>query len=452
MRIAKVRLIDQEQNQHYGIFAVALSLFAFAYSTRFGPIAILAYYGLWLPLLFVDHRRVIGDPKRYAWLFVFAIFAIVSAFWSGAPGFSGRTAVQYFTHVVCALIAARTINIRTLTRGMMVGTGIVLVYSLLFGIYLFDALDGTFSFVGEFSSKNQLGFYASLGVYFAFAGVFILRERQIWIALYGVVALLAGYCLIASQSATSVLALAAVLALSVGMRFLGMLSPRHRKIFFTTLVVFGTISAIAALYGGAFELILGAFGKDATLTGRTYLWQQGMEAAAQSPVFGVGYQGFWVPGFSEAERLWDDFFIESRSGFHFHNTYIEAAVETGIIGLGLLCMVLITNVLGHLKHLLARDEDVQSSILFGIAMLLFVRSFVEIDIMTPYQIGSFLLYYSAAKLTIPSRRTTNSAADWPSRRTVAGEVPTARSVRRLAAARDAWNSVGVKRRGYTLSP
>ena len=88
-----------------------------------------------------------------------------------------RTGVQYLTHVICALIAVRVLDIRTLTRGALVGTGIVLLYSLLFGVYHADPLDGTVSFVGAFASKNQLGFYASLGIYFAFVAPIALGER-----------------------------------------------------------------------------------------------------------------------------------------------------------------------------------------------------------------------------------------------------------------------------------
>ncbi|MNT90187.1 hypothetical protein D3C72_2310420 [compost metagenome] len=37
-------------------------------------------------------------------------------------------------------------------------------------------------------------------------------------------------------------------------------------------------------------------------------------------------------------------------------------------------------------------------------MLLLVRAFVEIDIMNPYHVGSFLLYFAAGKLTIRQGR------------------------------------------------
>ncbi len=181
------------------------------------------------------------------------------------------------------------------------------------------------------------------------------------------------------------------------------LSPNHRKLLVAGLVVIGVVGVIGALQIGAVDAVLGVFGKDSTLTGRTYLWQQGIEAVRQNPVLGVGYQGYWVPGFADAERLWDDFFITGRSGFHFHNTFIEVTVETGLIGLALLCMIMLTNVFGHLSAMLSRNRDPGSTLLCALSVLLLMRAFVEVDVLFPYQIGSFLMFYAAGRLTL--RRT-----------------------------------------------
>ncbi|MDQ0322499.1 exopolysaccharide production protein ExoQ [Pararhizobium capsulatum DSM 1112] len=410
MKIAKARLIEPGENNAYGIFAVAVSFFVFAYSARFGQVSILAYYGLWLPLIFLDYRRVLGDYNRNLWIFGFAVFACLSVFWSAAPSMTARTGIQYLTHVGCALIAVRVLDIRTLTCGAIAGTGVVLVYSMLFGVYHLDPLDGTVSFVGAFASKNQLGFYASLGVYFAFATVVTLRERRIWLVASGIVGMLACYALLASQSATSVLTTAAVVSAAIGMRVLLRLSPKHRKMVFIGGGVAFVAFIAAFISSGGTDLVLGAFGKDSTLTGRTYLWQQGMQAAADNPYFGVGYQAYWVQGFSQPERLWEEFFIGSRAGFHFHNTFIEAAVETGLIGLFLLCSILIITLFGQLKRFLARANDPEATVLFGVSVLLGMRAFVEIDIMNPYHVGSFLLYFAAGKLTL--RRRSVSSPSW----------------------------------------
>lgn len=398
MRIAKTRLIGPDGNEAYAAFAIAVSFFVFAYSFRFGQVSILAYYALWMPLVAVDYRRVLGNYARYAWIFAFALFACLSVFWSQAPGTTARAGVQYLSHVVCALIAMRVVDTRTLVRGGLIGTGLVLVYSMVFGVYHLDPLDGTYSFVGAFASKNQLGFYASLAVLFAFAALFLGVERGPWkLAAIGCV-LVALYCLKASQSATSVLTTVAIAGLCLALRMLELLAPRHRKMLFLALAVLTMLIVIAGAYGGGYEMVLGAFGKDATLTGRTYLWQQGIETAGQAPFAGIGYQAFWVQGFALAEKLWADFFISGRSGFHFHNTFIAATVETGLVGCLLLTMVLVVTLAGHLGRLLSAVRDGEALVLFTIAALLAVRTFVEIDILNPYHVGSFLLYFAAGKL------------------------------------------------------
>ena len=400
MRIAKSVLIDPSRNELYGIAAVALSFFVFAYSSRFGQISILAYYGVWLPLVVVNYKRVLGNYLRYGWIFAFAAICFLSAFWSAAPSVSLRAAVQYLTHVVCALIAMRVLTSQTLTRGAVVGAAAVLLYSLVFGNYLYDALDGTYSFVGAFSSKNQLGLYASLGVVFAYASVLIFRARGIWLTGSCATGLLSAYSLLASQSATSVITTIAILAACLGLQATLYLAPRQRRLLFIGALVLVAGGGVAALQFGAMDAVLGVFGKDSTLTGRTYLWQQGILAAAQTPWLGVGYQGYWVHGFSEAERLWQDFFITSRSGFHFHNTYIEAMVETGLFGTLLLTGLLVASLVAHLRRFLVFDRSPQSLLLVAILALLLVRSFVEIDIMHPYHVGSFLLYFAVGKLTL----------------------------------------------------
>ncbi|MGF9692462.1 O-antigen ligase [Rhizobium sp. 0TCS1.26] len=410
MKLAKAAFVDPEQNALYGMAAVALSLFVFAYSGRLGQISILAYYGAWLPLALLDYRKVLGNYLRYLWILSFAILCFVSVFWSPAPGISMRTAIQYLTHIVCALIAMRTVSVVTLARGAIIGCAVVLLYSLLFGVYFFDPLDGTYSFVGAFASKNQLGFYASLGLFFSYAGIMILGLRRLWLLAGAATALLSAYSLFASQSATSVLTTVVILAVLAGLQVLGRLAPSARKMLFAGGLIVLVMGASAAMAFGAMDAVLGIFGKDSTLTGRTYLWQQGIEAARQHPLLGLGYQGYWVQGFPEAERLWEEFYIGSRSGFHFHNTYIETMVETGVVGTLLLCLILLTGFFGHLKRVLHDRRNPASLVLFGVFALLLVRSFVEIDVMHPYHVGSFLFYFAAGKLTLrnpepaPARR------------------------------------------------
>lgn len=398
MKIAKAYFVSADHNFVYGLVAVAVSIFVFAYSTRFGPVSILTYYALWLPLVVVDYRHVLGNYVRFYWIIAFGLLAVLSLFWSDAPGVSARAGVQYMSHIVCALIAARIVNIRTMTLGGLAGICLVVLYSLAFGEYHYDPIDGEYSFVGAFASKNQLGFFSSLGIYFAFACIFILRERGLWSLLGLACAGLCGYALIASQSATSIIAVAATLAVMVVLGVMFLFAPRTRKALLLTALLLGLGLALVGLNLGGLDILLGAFGKDATLTGRTYLWSEGIAAAGQAPFFGVGYQAYWVQGFSEAERLWEEFYIGSRSGFHFHNTYIEVLVELGAVGFALLCLIILRVTAGHLMRVLDDHSDRAAHVMFGIALMLLVRSFFEVDVITPYVVGSFLLYYAAGLL------------------------------------------------------
>ncbi|MFU0504476.1 O-antigen ligase family protein [Pseudaminobacter sp. NGMCC 1.201702] len=398
MKIAKAGFVSPDHNFRYGFVAVAISVFVFAYSTRFGQVAVLAYYALWLPLVLVDYRHSLGNYAKFYWIIAFGLLAVLSVFWSAAPGVTARAGVQYMSHIVCALIAARTMNVRTMTLGMLAGICLVVLYSLAFGGYHYDPIDGGYSFVGAFASKNLLGFFSSLGIYFAFACLFILRERGVW-RLLGLACIgLSGYALIASQSATSIIATAGTLGLMIGLSVIFLFAPRTRKALLLAGLLLGLGLAFVGLNFGGVDLLLGAFGKDATLTGRTYLWAEGLEAARQSPIFGVGYQAYWVQGFSEAERLWEEFYIGSRSGFHFHNTYIEVLVELGFVGLALLTLIVVRVPVGHLMRILDDRDDRASHIMFGIAAMLLLRSFFEVDVIHPYAIGSFMLYYAAGLL------------------------------------------------------
>ena len=398
MKIAKARFVNPDHNLWYGLVAVAVSIFVFAYSLRFGKVSILIYYGLWLPLLLVDYRRALGHWTDLSWIVPFAALACLSVFWSAAPGVTARAAVQLASHVACALIAARTVNVRTLTLGALLGICLVLFYSLAFGQYFYDPLDGTYSFAGAFPSKNQLGLFASLGVYFAFCALVVLGERGLWRVLALVCGGLSAWLLVKSQSATSILALAAVLGVQSWLRLALLFAPRVRKASMTVGVVCAIGAVFVGLNLGGFDLLLAAFGKDSTLTGRTYLWSQGWAAAAQAPFFGVGYQAYWVQGFSEAERLWEEFYIGSRSGFHFHNTFIEVAVELGLVGVALITTVMLRTFVGHLRRVIGDASNETSFVLFGLAAMFLVRAFVEVDVINPYVVGSFLLFYAAGRL------------------------------------------------------
>ncbi|AZO10070.1 MULTISPECIES: O-antigen ligase [unclassified Mesorhizobium] len=398
MKIPKSILIDPDANKAYAAFAVAVSVFAFAYSSNFGQILILAYYAVWLPLLFVDYRRFTWNLSS-AWLpILFAVYVCMSVFWSQAAGTSARAAVQYSSHILCAFVAARTISVRTLVLGSLIGIFFVLLYSLKVGAYALDIMDGTFNFVGAFGSKNQVGFFSSLGIFFSL--VFLAFYRRNWMSFFWTapLILLSVYMLAIAHSATSVASLPAVIGIVALLAMSKVLSRRYRRVLFVVGAGALVAGITAALNLGLLDFVLGLFGKDSTLTGRTYLWEQGWQAAQQRPLLGYGYAAYWVQGFADPERLWAEFYITTRTGFHFHNTYIETLVELGFIGVTMLAFVILRAFYGHVSKVVFGDWNADSVVLAGAIGLMLIRSFFEVELLGPYFTASFIVYYGLFKL------------------------------------------------------
>ena len=262
MEISTSTFVNPPGNQLYATFAVAVSVVVFAYSSRLGSLSILIYYGIWMPLVLVDTRLLLRRPADFLWPVGFAAVAVASPIWSPAPDLSLRGALQFLTQVLCAIIAARVVDISALTRGMIFGTFAVIIYSLFFGTFAYDILDESYTFVGAFGSKNQLALFCSLGIYFCAVLVLTLRQSKTTSAIALAFGAVFVGTLVSSRSATStvsiVVALFALAFLLALLRF----SPVARNAILAMLVPCFAISVVAALHLGAMDALLGAFGKN----------------------------------------------------------------------------------------------------------------------------------------------------------------------------------------------
>jgi exopolysaccharide production protein ExoQ len=272
---------------------------------------------------------------------------------------------------------------------MVIGGLFVILYSFAVGEYAEDAIDGGFTFVGAFGSKNQLGFFSSLTIYFAAVLVLAIRVNVTeaifcaFVTLLALVALI--WCRSATSLATTVAGLAIFVALLTAMRF-----PPSVRIGMLILMV--PVTLFLTALGGGYDLILNLLGKNSTLTGRTFLWAHGFEEIALRPLTGVGYQAYWVEGRPAAEFMWAYFMITGKSGFHFHNMWIETAVEIGIVGFILFALMFVLIFVRYFKRVFGGNDRIAAAMLGLLAMML-GRSMVEVDFLTTYALGSFLMFW-----------------------------------------------------------
>ncbi len=178
------------------------------------------------------------------------------------------------------------------------------------------------------------------------------------------VLLLAVFTLLKAQSAASLVVAGAVLTWFIVRRIPVPLAVK--------VGVVSTAVASGALYFDNFsrrspvEVGLQTVHRDTTLTGRTELWRAMIEVAKQHPVWGLGFNAFWVDE-SRGNVISRRF---SWSVFQGHNGYIDIFNELGMVGSAIFALFLFT----ALTRTYRRGVETFFLIVLGVALHNLVES------------------------------------------------------------------------------
>lgn len=356
----------------------------------------LIFVAAWLAFAVFHARASVAALTRTPMLWAFPVVVLLSTLWSAAAQVTLRYALEDLFTVGAAIVAARLQPPRSLISALVSAMLVVAVASVLFGGSQVDPLSGTTSFVGLFGSKNQVGLLCTLLLLGAMA--MLLDGRSGWfaraLAIAGIVGTLP--LLYLSRSGTSLVTACLASVLLCANLAVARLPTLVRPRVVFALVASALPLALLAGFAGdvAADFIRDVLGKDTTLTGRTLLWQHALALFPAHPIGGVGAGAFWVQDTIEAEGLWREFHVEARAGFHFHNTYLESLIELGIVGCATLSAAILTTLALCLRWSW-RARDAASSLFVAVMACLLIRSFVEIDIMAPFAIGTFLFFVAA---------------------------------------------------------
>jgi exopolysaccharide production protein ExoQ len=103
-----------------------------------------------------------------------------------------------------------------------------------------------------------------------------------------------------------------------------------------TLVLGGGLGMV---FGGD-AVVVGALGRDTSLTGRTDIWTRAI-SLARDPIIGSGFESFWNSN-SQILRTFSEVNMFSNLNSA-HNGYIEVYLELGWVGLGLIVTILMSS-------------------------------------------------------------------------------------------------------------
>lgn len=379
------------------LLLIHVFLAATLFYTRFNLHSLdwLVIYLLATACFVVDRDSLLNVITKNWLLFLFPVFALCSTYWSEAPVKTLTTSIQLTFTVTLGLWITSRFSASTILKALLVAGIIGLSASLINSWLQFlpapaPELPGhpvPESYSGIYPQKNALG--RALGLA-SLALVFLSAYR--YRSLLTVPLLIAfGAGIVVSASATSLILYVGVMALGL----VSWLSRASKDLLPISVFILGLIVLVAAYFlvlSGVSPTgqVLEFLGKDATLTGRTYIWSVGFEQVARHPWLGLGYEAFWEPGlFPEVGRIQSTFDGMNINGFH--SAPVEVLVGTGGIGLFIYTIVILEAFRRVLQQLLIGTKTNITHCAASFMILTVVVSAVEVIMTRPHEIF-FLLF------------------------------------------------------------
>ncbi len=354
-----------------------------------GKAAVLLFLTAGLILILRRPSAAIGAALKHWPLTTVVTFCILSLIWSREPMLSLRHGLQLAATLAVVIAVTDRLTPTAFCRALAILLGLGMLASILLG----DTSGESAAWTGIYGSKNAFAGAAATFVIFA-AGLALTTSSAPLVRVAATVATAIGIALV--LLAQSVGALVLLIVTLLGTAFLLALS-RFGRTGGVAILTAGTLGLLLALLIASAhipalsEYLLNTTGKDLTLTGRTELWAVASALIQERPVLGVGFQAFWVHGNAEAEALWLLFGIESRSGFNFHNMYLSNAVEIGLAGVALQCLVLFgTAWLTCLWTL--RSGGAIPAIFFALTLTVVLGSLIEVPLFTQFGLKTALIF------------------------------------------------------------
>lgn len=330
---------------------------------------------MWLPVYGVVVALIVGRLPRMASVWPGALltlalvaYAFVSIGWSVAPDISMRRAVALLFCTLFGLYLPARYDWRQLLELTALSFAVLAIGSLAVCVVApsigVDHEAHVGAWRGLWYEKNAFGGAMVRGA-LACVGAALLSpsRRWFWISAAGLCAGL----VFPSTSTTAIIGLGLVLA---GVAGIGMLRRGGTSAVLAIWIGLIVALAVVALFEFAPELFFKAVGKDASLSGRTGIWDAMMRQIDERPWKGFGYGAFWreesVPAaWVRKEVQWN--VVAADNGWY------DLLAQTGRLGVGLFSVTLIAGFYGAFRSLW-RGRECYWAILWFALLCLFSLS------------------------------------------------------------------------------
>lgn len=301
-------------------------------ATEAGPIIRLIYFPAYLAglfVLFTSGSTIFRALAAAPLLGLLMLVTLASTLWSVDPDATLRRFIAVFFTTLGGLALAARFRWPTLAEVVATSFLILAILSLVVSLALPDwgRMSDIFpgAWRGLWLEKNNLGGNMAVGLAACSAAAALVPKRRgLWIGA----ALLCLLLVIVSTSRTAYVVAALTLA-ALGLIWVIRRGP-VAAVGAAWLSLVG-LAAILSLGILASDLVFDTLGKDATLTGRTEIWDGITRAMDGRAWTGFGYGAIWDNTASGGPLAWITHYANFRAG-HAHNGWMEIWVNIGLVG------------------------------------------------------------------------------------------------------------------------
>lgn len=254
--------------------------------------------------------------------------ALASLIWSFTPELTRARSVALAGTSLFGVYLASRYTIREQLKLLGWSFAAIIVMSFLFaiiipkyGIMMTGVHAGAWR--GIYVHKNALGKIITLGA-IIFLMLAMDANKQRWFAWIGLG--LSVCLLLLSKSSSAVVVFATILAIIP----IYSIFRWHYQVATPAIIATIVLSSILSLWlSENAPTLLGAIGKDPTLTGRTDLWPAAIEMIEKQPWLGYGYSAVWNDWNSPGAYVW---YVTNWTPPNAHNGLLDLWLELGFLG------------------------------------------------------------------------------------------------------------------------
>ena len=290
-------------------------------------------------------------------ILLFFLYCATSILWSDYPTVASKRWIKFLGDFVMVLIILTDTNPSAAVKRFLARTGFLLVPLSVLLIKYYPELGRAYNiwtwapmWTGVTTTKNELGMICMI---FGLASLWRFLEefrrgegtRRVGpLIAHGTVLAMVLWLLAKANSATAL----SCFVLAGGLMAIMMSPPLVRRPATVHLLVATILLvSLSATFLDAGALV-GALGRDSTLTGRVEIWNLVLGMSA-NPLLGTGFESFWLG--ERLKKIWSMYYFHPIQA---HNGYLEVFLNLGYIGIALLTVVLVA---GYLNAVSAFRRD-----------------------------------------------------------------------------------------------